>query len=271
MRRDRCTTMSQDARLPRIGPGAGTKSRVPSGRSPVPLACETCAIRSASLCGALQDQEIHALNSIAGRKKLQAGEVYSLEGDETTAFANVVSGVAKLVRGMEDGREQIVGLLFPSDFLGRTFGVQQPARMPYTVEAATDLELCTFPTTAFEAVVTTHPAMERKLLERTLGELDAARDWMLLLGRKSAGERVATFMHHIARRCASLSCHAVALGGVDFDLPLSRSDMADFIGLTIETVSRQISKLRKEGILVMEGTRRVVSVDMERLAERAGL
>jgi CRP/FNR family transcriptional regulator len=155
-----------------------------------PALCQNCAIRNLSLCGALTNAEIGSLNSISGRRRLRAGEVYAVEGDEATAFANVVSGVAKLVRRMEDGREQIVGLLFPSDFMGRTFGQEKPARIPYTVEAATDLELCTFTSAGFEQIVETHPMLERKLLERTLGELDAARDWMLLLGRKSAGERV---------------------------------------------------------------------------------
>ncbi|MEL7114810.1 MAG: Crp/Fnr family transcriptional regulator [Pseudomonadota bacterium] len=235
----------------------------------MPLACERCAIRNLSLCGALSDEEIGALNAISTRRKLSAGEIYAVEGDEAQTFANVVDGVAKLVRGMEDGREQIVGLLFPSDFMGRTFGEVRPARIPYTVEAATDLEICTFNSASFEAAVEEFPALERKLLQRTLNELDAARDWMLLLGRKSAGERVATFLHHIAKRCMASHCGD---GGTQygFDLPLSRSDMADFIGLTIETVSRQISKLRKDGILVMDGTRRVASVDMERLSERAG-
>lgn len=237
--------------------------------SSVPTACDSCAIRNLSLCGALNDAEIAELNAISTRRKLTAGEVYAVEGDEATAFANVIDGVAKLVRGMEDGREQIVGLLFPSDFMGRTFGDGE-ARVPYTVEAATDLELCTFNSAGFQRAIETHPALERKLLQRTLTELDAARDWMLLLGRKSAGERVATFLYHIARRCLTAGCEGSHGGATSFDLPLSRSDMADFIGLTIETVSRQISKLRKDGIIVMEGTRHVASVDMDRLEERAG-
>jgi CRP/FNR family transcriptional regulator len=82
---------------------------------------------------------------------------------------------------------------------------------------------------------------------------------------------VATFLLHIARRCSVVGCAPHQASNPGFDLPLSRSDMADFIGLTIETVSRQISKLRKDGILVMDGTRRVASVDLDRLAERAGI
>lgn len=250
--------------------GSAPRPSAPLHPATGPLQCRTCAVRSLSLCGALSDQEIGALNTISSRRKLAAGEIYAVEGDAPVSFANVVSGVAKLVRGLEDGREQIVGLLFPSDFMGRAFG-SAPTQIPYTVEAATDLELCTFSASGFEAVVEEHPALERKLLERTLGELDAARDWMLLLGRKSASERVATFLHHIARRCSQASCASLDRDAIRFELPLTRSDMADFIGLTIETVSRQLSRLRKDGILTMDGTRMVQHVDMDGLAARAGL
>lgn len=240
----------------------------PKTRSVEPPACGACAVRNRSLCSALSAAEVGELNRIATRRQLNPGELFAVEGDPSIAFANVISGVAKLVRGMEDGREQIVGLLFPSDFVGRALSRSMGvAAVPYTVQAATPLELCSFPAKGFEALLTRHPELEHKLLERTLSELDSARDWMLLLGRKSAAERVATFLHHIARRCATSGCKT----GENFDLPLTRADMADFTGLTIETVSRQISRLRKDGILAMEGNRHVVLVDMARLAERAGL
>lgn len=233
-----------------------------------PAACASCAVRHRSLCAALTGAEVEALNRISTRRTLEPGENFAIEGDPSVAFANILGGVAKLVRGMEDGREQIVGLLFPSDFIGRALvrGETEPT-VPFTVQAATAVEVCSFPVSGFESVMSRYPSLEHKLLERTLSELDAARDWMLLLGRKTATERVATFLHHIARRCASAGCAP----GENFDLPLTRADMADFTGLTIETVSRQMSKLRKDGILHMEGTRHVTRVDMGRLAERAGL
>ena len=230
-----------------------------------PPACATCAVRHRSLCAALTSEEIAGLNRISQRRNFASGEVVALEGDETFAHGNVVSGVAKLVRGLEDGREQIVGLLFPSDFMGRPLAPGQGA--PHTIQAATKLELCVFPREPFDALIADHPALERKLLERTLGELDAARDWMLLLGRKTAAERVATFLHTIARRSREVGCEPAA----GFDLPLTRQDMADFIGLTIETVSRQVTKLRKDGVIVLEGNRRIARVDMARLAARASL
>ncbi len=231
-----------------------------------PMSCLECPIRNHSLCSALSDKELSALNAISQRRHVDAGEVIAIEGDEITAFGNIVGGVAKLTRGLDDGREQIVGLLFPSDFMGRALG-QADATVPYTIEAATDVELCVFPSIAFESIRTQYPSLTEKLLERTLDELDAAREWMLLLGRKTASERVATFLHHIAKRCGSAGC----VPGDGFDLPLTRREMADVIGLTIETVSRQITKLRRDDVIVIEGARRVVKIDMPALAERANL
>jgi CRP/FNR family transcriptional regulator len=214
--------------------------------------------------------EIADLNAISRRKTLEPGQTYVFEGDRARDFANVTSGVAKLLRGSEDGRAQIVGLLFASDFicssLGQTPLSDKGMTEPYSVEAVSQLELCIFERNAFEKLLTRYPTLERTLLDRTLNELQLARDWMVLLGRKTARERVATFLLHVADRMTKQGCN----GTRSFELPLGRTDIADHIGLTVETVSRQITELRKDGILEMEGRRLVLSYDFERLSERAG-
>jgi len=113
------------------------------------------------------------------------------------------------------------------------------------------------------------PHIGHRLLEMTLDELDAAREWMLVLGRKTAREKIASLLAIIARRDASLSTDA-AKGAVSFDLKLTREAMADYLGLTLETVSRQISALKKSGVIVLEGKRHVTVPDMRRLIEEAG-
>lgn len=231
-----------------------------------PQVCDDCAVRNSSLCGSLSNSEISDLNAIAHRKKLSRGQFHVLEGDQAREFANVTSGVAKLVRGAADGRTQIVGLLFPSDFIGGNIPIAGDAAEPHTIEAASEVELCLFPRDGFQRVMEKYPSIEHKLLERTMSELQVAREWMVLLGRKTAEERVASFLLHVANKMRNQGCH----GTIGFDLPLGRADIADHIGLTIETVSRQMTKLRKDGILVMKGARHVVDVDRERLRERAG-
>jgi len=112
------------------------------------------------------------------------------------------------------------------------------------------------------------PHIAQRLLEMTLDELDAAREWMLVLGRKTAREKIASLLAIIARRDAVLNM-TKKRGPLVFDLPLTREAMADYLGLTLETVSRQISALKNDGIISLEGKRRVTVPDFNRLLEEA--
>src|SRR5262249_57473822 len=119
--------------------------------------------------------------------------------EPVTFFANVISGTIKLTKGIADGRQQIVGLLFPPDFLGRTFSRSNP----YFAEAASDVEVCVFPSEAFERLIDLYPELQHRLFERTLDELDAAREWMLLLGPKTPEEKAPSFLLLLPRRTAT--------------------------------------------------------------------
>ena len=230
-----------------------------------PCECSHCFIRNKGLCAALDSSEIVALNAIGVRKTFQDGEFFVFEGDAILSFATVVSGIVKLTQSIDDGREQIVGVLFPTDFIGGTF-TGANSIYPCTAQAAGDLELCVFPATRFEQLLIRFPNLEHKVLEKTQKELDTVRDWMTMLGRKTASERVATFLYHFAIRTAESECKP----GAAFDMPFTRADIADFTGLTYETVSRQISRLRKDGVIEMGSPRHIASVNMEELARRAG-
>ncbi len=159
----------------------------------------------------------------------------------------------------------MVGLLLPSDFVGR------PGRdgAAYNVVATTDVVMCCFRKKPFEDLMARTPHIAHRLLEMTLDELDAAREWMLVLGRKTAREKIASLLAIIARRDASLTPKG-ATNHMSFDLPLTREAMADYLGLTLETVSRQMSALKKDGVISLEGKRRVTVPDMGRLMEEAG-
>ena len=104
----------------------------------------------------------------------------------------------------------------------------------------------------------------------TLDELDAAREWMLVLGRKTAREKIASLLSIIARRDSTLNMNSMASGQMVFDLPLTREAMADYLGLTLETVSRQISALKHDGVIELQGKRHVTVPDFGRLMEEAG-
>ena len=146
-------------------------------------------VRDKSLCGSLNDEELTTLNRIGRPRRLDRGETLVWAGDEALHCANLLSGVLKLSASTADGREQIVGLLYPSDFVGRPFAEEAE----HSVTALTDVELCVFPRKPFEAALENHVRMERLLLRRTLAALDEARARMLMLGRKTAEEKVASF------------------------------------------------------------------------------
>ncbi len=189
-----------------------------------------------------------------------AGQTLQADGEEAVVYANLQVGVVKLVKMLADGRQQIVGLLFPPDFVGRPFGHQNRL----SAEAVSDVEVCTFPRTVLEDMVKRHPELERQLFQQTLRELDEARDWLLANGRKSARERVASLLYMIATHVPNVSPMQARSGrSVTFDLPLTRAEMADFLGLTIETVSRQFSRLRQDRIIDVENNRHVTVPDMQ--------
>lgn len=232
--------------------------------------CATCAIRHRAVCGALDDEEIKELGAIGRTRHFKAGDIILADEEPTTFFANIISGVIKLEKTSADGRQQIVGLVFAPDFLGRAFAKSNP----YFAQAATDVEACTYPHSAFELMLKKRPELEHRLFENTLNELDSAREWMFVLGRKSAQEKVASFLHLIAKRQAMVGCShesdpAEQSEGTRFELPLTRADIADFLGLTIETVSRQLSNLKRQGTIQLLSGREVFVPDVTKLASMA--
>ncbi len=236
-------------------------------RAPVqlPVKCETCVVRHKAICAVLSEDELKDFNKIARQRLIPAGQVIASESD--IIFANIMEGVIKLTKTLADGRQQIVGLQFPPDFLGRIYAEETP----YFAEAATNVELCAFPKSGFETMLKRYPGLERRLFENTLDELDSAREWMLLLGRKTAREKVASLLLMIAKRAPNVGCsHTPDLNFANFSLLLTRADLADFLGLTLETVSRQITKLKTEGIIKLIDNREIIVPDIEVLEDIAG-
>lgn len=227
--------------------------------------CGDCPIRHRAVCARCETDELQQLEDIKYYRKFEAGQTLIWSGDRMDFVGSVVTGIATLSQTMEDGRTQMVGLLLPSDFVGR------PGRdsAAYDVTATTDLVMCCFRKAPFEKMMLQTPHIAQRLLEMTLDELDAAREWMLVLGRKTAREKIASLLSIIARRDASLHLHR-GDGPLEFDLPLTREAMADYLGLTLETVSRQVSALKKDGVIELRGKRHVTIPDMDRLIDEAG-
>lgn len=229
------------------------------------MECGNCQIRHRAVCAHCEGDDLAALEKLKYYRHISAGQAVVWSGDQMDFVGSVVSGIATLSQTMEDGRRQMVGLLLPSDFVGR------PGRTTaaYDVTATSDLVLCCFKRKPFEVMIAQTPSVAQRLLEMTLDELDAAREWMLLLGRKTAREKIASLLAIIVRRHASLHLRQ-ATGAHSVDLPLSREQMADYLGLTLETVSRQISALKRDGVIQLDGKRHVLIPDFRRLIDEAG-
>lgn len=258
--------------------GAATPRNIYSGQdrlrsscqpqSPVPTAmnirsrCHQCAVRTRSLCSTVGETAARDLERIVHRIRIREGRVIYGGDQRSNTMSIIISGVIKIINTRPDGRHQIVGLQFPSEFVGRPFAENSAI----SAEAATDLELCAFSGRAFEGVLAKHPVLERALLRRTLQDLDSARDWMFLLGLKTAEEKVAGFLSMIVER---LSEPDVSLGARDagqpLRLPLSRTEIAECLSLRLETVSRQFAQLKARRIIETSGRRMFIIRDIETL------
>lgn len=215
-----------------------------------PAVCQVCSARVHGICGALKAPELVHLGRYTKQRKVTKGEIIAFDEDDAIEYANIVSGVVKLTKILADGRQQIVGIQFAPEFVGRPFS----DAVKITAEAATDMEICVFPKTALENMLTETPEFERRLFEQTLVQLDEARDWMVTLGRKTASEKVASFLLLLSRHIAR---PVPGTRAVQFVLPFTRADMADFLGLTVETVSRQMTKLRKARVIEIESSHHI--------------
>ena len=227
--------------------------------------CGECPIRYRAVCAHCETDELALLETMKFYRSFEPGQPIVWGGEQMDFVGSVISGVAALTQTLEDGRTQMVGLLLPSDFLGR------PSRdvAAYNATAATRVVMCCFRRKPFEQMMRQTPHVAHRLLEMTLDELDAAREWMLLLGRKTAREKIASFIAIIARREAALLKRNPG-GRMRIELLLTREAMADYLGLTLETVSRQISALKRDGVIELEGKRTIVLPDFGRLVEESG-
>ena len=202
--------------------------------------CFGCAVRKISLCGILDSDELREYRRTGSNVQLDAGEPLFFEGDPADAVFTVTTGALRLSKLLSDGRRQIAGFLYPGDFLGLTV---EDVHL-FTAEAVVPSGLCRFSRSRFQRFLETHPHMERKLFAVAAHELAAARLQVVLLGRKTATEKVVSFLLSLASRCRKHGRLADCV-----ELPMTRTDIADYLGVTIETLSRSITDLERSGLI----------------------
>ncbi|KKZ84376.1 transcriptional regulator protein, Fnr/CRP family (plasmid) [Rhizobium phaseoli Ch24-10] len=185
------------------------------------VACRSCQARHGVVCGALSAGQLSELGRHSLRRKVDAGCEIIAQGSENSFYSNITRGVVKLCKVMSDGRQQIVGLQFAPDFVGRPFVRESTL----SAEAATDAEICVFPRNLLERMILETRELQRSLHAQALNELDAAREWMLTLGRRTAEEKVASLLHLIAAHAETATSTAFDPAAIACrDCRLSRAD-----------------------------------------------
>lgn len=210
----------------------------------LPEPCARCGARAFSVCGAIEDQDLCQLAALAVVTEVDAGRSFIEEGEPAESFFNITTGSAKLYKLLPDGRRQITGFAGPGHFLGLAVS----ATYAFSAEAMEPTRFCRFSRPRLRRLLVDFPKLEQRLLEVAVNELVAAQEQMLLLGRKTAKERLASFLlMQLAKvETAGAPC---AASSVQVTLPMTRGDIADYLGLTIETVSRTLSRLRADGLI----------------------
>lgn len=226
--------------------------------------CADCGARHVGMCEALSDEELAFLSRAAQRIALPAGKLIMEEGEAAQYFYNVNSGTVRLFKSLPDGRRQITGFASAGHFIGlASMNINM-----VSAETIDSVQLCRFSRTVLATMMEEYPALERKLLDIAIHELALNQQQLLLLGRKTALERIATFL--LSWRQRQESCNGFPpMAGNRLILPLSRTDLADYLGLTIETVSRSLSSLKKDGLIEIPNVHEIVLLRPQALANIA--
>ena len=217
--------------------------------------CLGCIVRPLAVCSVLDCDDLAAMRQLGWTLHLRPGQPLFHEGDPATRVFTLTSGALKLYKLLPDGRRQVTGFMLPGDFLG----IAVDDEHAFTVEALTESQLCWFPRKRFGEFVETHTELERGLYRLAAHELAAAQAQMVLLGRKTAEERVASFFLALLERAERASGREERM----VDLPMSRLDIADYLGLTKETVSRVLALLRNKQAIRLAALTRVEIIDRE--------
>jgi CRP/FNR family nitrogen fixation transcriptional regulator len=200
------------------------------------------------------DPDLRALQQVGVKVRFARNETIFSDGDEATACYKVISGTVRLCKHLADGRRQIADFLLAGDL----FGFMQLGHYKFTAEAVGGVVLMCYPQRQVARLSSSMPNLRGRLFVLLSQRLLGMQDHLVMLGRQTAKERIASFLLHIAER-------SDAEEGLAFDLPMSRQDIADYLGLTIETVCRMLSELKRQKIIAIPSASQVVLNDIDAL------
>lgn len=245
-----------------------SEKRIPFDMNAAPLKrdqefgnpCAACEVREMSLCNVLDDQEISHLAAIVTALECSSRDPIIDEGEPSDYVYNVTDGAVKLFKLLPDGRRQITGFLFAGDFLG----IALNDTYAYSAEAVNKTKLCRIQRTKLEGLLDRFPKLEKRLLGIASNELVQAQDQMLLLGRKTAKEKLCSFLLNLSKRAKIRDLDPKIVS-----VPMSRADIGDYLGLTTETVSRTFTNLKRSGAIRLREGGLVEIADLQDLEDLA--
>lgn len=218
--------------------------------------CAACSVRDLSICSVLDNSDLQRMAAIAQVNRYRPQDPIIDEGETADYLFNITGGMVQLYKLLPDGRRQVTGFLGPGDFLG----IALNDSYAYSAEAVNDVSVCRFQRRKLEKLLDELPHLEKRLLGVASNELAQAQDQMVLLGRKTAKEKLVSFLLSLSRRQTVTGGSATPVS-----VPMSRADIADYLGLTTETVSRTFSALKRDRLIRLEEGSMVALPDMAAL------
>ena len=221
--------------------------------------CNICKIRSYSFCRCLDEERLEKFSKISSEKNYTNKENIFIQNDPAKHLFNITEGNVKIYQLLDDGRIQIIGFLYPGDF----FGSYKNNKYNYSAEAIGDLKTCVFDQKILEQYLDENPVLAKELLNQTSFELTVAQDRITVLGKLSAIERITTFLTNISDQRKRIGWQNNPIS-----LPMTRQDIADYLGLTIETVSREFSNLKSSNLIKVISSKQIYLPNIDALKDQ---
>jgi len=210
------------------------------------VSCGDCSLAELCLPRGMKREDLEELEKIIKRvRPLQRGEYLYHSGDKFQQIYAVRSGAIKAYKTTEDGNEQILGFYLPGELLGLD-AIDKSEHVCSTVALETS-SFCAIPFSRLEELCHKLTGLQHQMYRLMSRELTNENESMLLLGRKSAEEKIATFLINLSSRL-----HSLGYSATEFRLPMSRQEIGNYLGLTVETVSRIFSRLQKELLISID-------------------
>jgi len=218
--------------------------------------CTICKVRTYSFCRCLDDSKLQVFSNISFQKEFTNRENIFLQNDPSNYLYNITEGNVKIYQLLDDGRIQIIGFLYPGDF----FGTYRNNKYNYCAQAIGNLKTCVFDEKVLDKYLDENPVLAKELLNQTSFELTLAQDRMTVLGKLSAIERLSKFLLNISDQRKRIGWQNNPIS-----LPMTRQDIADYLGLTVETVSREFSNLKVSNVIKSITSKQVYLKDLKQL------